>query len=156
MPARPAQPERPEPPSAATIAAYEATDYFAHGVPRLHLRIGDPAARHAGWLAGNAATSATILTAWNPFGEELDAAQNDAAQSRLQAAIAASGLRSLPASGEDPRGLWAPEPGFCVLDASDALVDDWLRTFRQNAAVRIDGERPCWLVWHPAIRDAMK
>jgi hypothetical protein len=73
-------------------------------------------------------------------------------QERLARAIRAAGLAALPASGEDPRGLWEPEPGFCVFDATPEQVDAWLVEFRQNAVVRIEQEQPCRLVWHPAIR----
>lgn len=142
----------PPPPTPDTIAAYESTDYFADGSTRLCVRIGEPAAHHRDWLAAHRAASATILTAWNPFGTDAAAADNAQAQQRLQVAIDASGLRRLPAWGTDPRGLWSPEPGFCVLDAAPAQVDDWLRTFRQNAAVRFSCDASARLVWHPALR----
>ena len=143
-------------PTADTIAAYRATDYLAsidlQGGDRRRFRIDDPAATHADWLAAAGARHAVILTAWNPFGAATSPPDNDRAQATLAAAIQSAGLRHGPASGEDPRGLWQPEPGFVVLDADDRLVDRWLRSFRQNAAVRISREGPCQLVWHPDIR----
>ena len=78
--------------------------------------------------------------------------ENERAQAALRAAIASQELRSLPASGEDPAGAWQPEPGFCVFDLPDDVLDDWLVRFRQNAAVQLTRDRPCRLVWHPAIR----
>lgn len=144
---------RPIPlPSADTIAAYEQTDYFADDQPPVCLRIGDDGRRHQDWLARHGARSATILTAWNPFGQELPAAENEALQARLHATIEKSGLRWLPARGEDPKGSWTPEPGFCVFDVPAAMLDEWLKLFRQNAAVRLDADQGCALVWHPAIR----
>lgn len=141
-----------QPPSADTIAAYEQTDYFADDQPPVCLRIGDDGRHHQNWLGRHGARSATILTAWNPFGQELPAAENEALQARLHASIEQSGLRWLPARGEDPKGSWTPEPGFCVFDVPPAMLDEWLKLFRQNAAVRLDADQGCTLVWHPGIR----
>ena len=103
--------------------------------------------------ARNPTLSTTILTAWNPLGRNLPEAENRRAQETLLSAIRARGLRWLNATGEDPTGSWEPEPGFCVLDVPDAVLDDWLVIFRQNAAVRAARDEPCRLVWHPAIRE---
>ena len=84
-------------PSDDTIRAYEQTDYFAEDQPPVCLRIGDAAAVHLAWLDRHAAHSASILTAWNPFGQELARAENDALQARLQTTILHSGLNWLPA-----------------------------------------------------------
>ena len=143
-------------PDAETVAAYEAayesTHYYAHDSQPVLLRIGDAADLHRDWLARMDAVSATILTAWNPLGQEVARAENDLAQEKLLADIRSKALRWLPATGEDPTGAWQPEPGFCVFDASDAVVDQWLVAFRQNAAVRVTREDNCRLVWHPSLR----
>ena len=140
---------RPDP---KTIAAYEATDYFAHDAEPVRLRIGDAAGDHRAWLEKKGAQSATILTAWNPLGEEKAREENDRAQRQLLADIEAAQLRWLPASGEDPAGAWQPEPGFCVFDLAGEKLDEWLAAFRQNAAVRITRDDKCRLVWHPLLR----
>ena len=147
----PRGPEIPTP-DAATVAAYEATDYFAHASERVLLRVGDSPEKHAGFLETLRATSATILTAWNPLGMEQTEAENGRAQEALLSAIRARGLRWLNATSEDPTGSWEPEPGFCVLDVPEPILDQWLEIFRQNAAVRASRGEPCRLVWHPAIR----
>ena len=139
-------------PDAGTVAAYESTHYFAQGGEPVLLRIGDPAASHEAWLREMDACSATILTAWNPLGEATSPTDNQRAQEQLLSAIRARGLRWLPATGEDPTGAWQPEPGFCVFDAPDAVLDEWLVVFRQNAAVRVARSEDCRLVWHPSIR----
>jgi hypothetical protein len=139
-------------PDAATVAAYESTHYYAHDTQPVLLRIGDAADLHRDWLSRMNAGSATILTAWNPLGKEVARAENDLAQDKLLADIRSKALRWLPASGEDPAGAWQPEPGFCVFDASDEVVDQWLVAFRQNAAVRVTREDNCRLVWHPSLR----
>jgi hypothetical protein len=144
--------ERIPKPDAKTIDAYESTHYFAHEAKPVLLRIGDPASQHQAWLEKRGAQSATILTAWNPLGEEKSAAENARAQEALLSAIRARDLRWLPASGEDPAGAWQPEPGFCVFDVPDEVLDEWLVVFRQNAAVQATRNQACRLVWHPSIR----
>ena len=139
-------------PDAKTIAAYESTHYFAHEAKPVLVRVGDPAKSHQAWLEKMGARSATILTAWNPLGEEKSPRETDQAQAALRAAIEERELRSLPASGEDPAGTWQPEPGFCVFDVPADVLDEWLMRFRQNAAVQFTREDRCRLVWHPAIR----
>lgn len=142
-------------PDAKTIAAYESTHYFAHEAKPVLIRVGDPASSHQAWLEKMGARSATILTAWNPLGEEKSPAENDQAQAALRAAIDEQALRSLPASGEDPAGTWQPEPGFCVFDVPDDVLDRWLVQFRQNAAVQFTRDSRCRLVWHPAVRERL-
>lgn len=145
-------PEEVPLPDAPTVAAYESTHYFAHEADRVLLRIGDPPDSHLAWLEKVGARTATILTAWNPLGQEKSQAENDRAQEHLLASIRERELRWLPASGEDPAGGWQPEPGFCVFDVPDPVLDHWLVRFRQNAAVQATREDPCRLVWHPALR----
>jgi hypothetical protein len=139
-------------PDARTISAYRSTHYFAHDATPVLLRIGDPPGVHQAWLETMGALTATILTAWNPLGEEKSKEENDQAQGELLAAIRERELRYLPASGEDPAAIWQPEPGFCVFNLPDDVLDDWLVQFQQNAAVRITRDEPCRLVWHPSIR----
>ena len=138
-------------PTDESIRAFVQCVELAGEQPTVCLRIGDDDQLHAGWLARHQARSATILTAWNPFGQELSRTENDALQARLQTTILHSGLGWLPARGEDPLGSWQTEPGFCVFDLSPALLDDWLARFRQNAAVRLERGKGCRLVWHPEI-----
>lgn len=126
-------------PSADTIQAYEQTDYLAEDQPPVCLRIGDSGQQHRAWLARHGATSASILTAWNPFGQELARAENDALQSRLQTTILHSNLAWLPARGEDPKGSWQPEPGFCVFDMPPPC---WMNGFSCSVRTRRYGWMP--------------
>lgn len=142
-------------PDAQTVSAYETTNYFAHADKPILLRVGDSPAIRAHWLQRINARSATILTAWNPLGETNSPEQNDRAQAELLAAIDTAELRWLPASGQDPAGTWEPEPGFCVFDVPEELLDEWLVRFRQNAAVHLTLHEPCRLVWHPSLRAGM-
>ncbi len=64
-----------------------------------------------------------FLTAANPGSVPRTAPENEAAQARLCAAIAALGLDSLPGAGVDPDGVWPEEPSHLVLGlAADAAA----------------------------------
>jgi len=138
----------PPPPTPELVASYGAALYEVQGEPPAVLRIGN--APPQGWLQQLGASSATLITAWNPFSQALEEAVNLERLYRLIAAVEAAGLRHGPARGCDPSGLWTPEPGLCVLDLPNALARQWLRDFDQFAAVVAD-EESCRLLWHPDV-----
>jgi len=135
-------------PTPDLVASYEAALYEVAGDSPVLLRIGASAPQP--WLQRLNAKTATLITAWNPFSQALEDSVNRARLQALTEAVGAEGLRHLPAQGRDPSGLWAPEPGLCVLDASRALALQWLRDFDQFAAVIADAGS-CRLLWHPDI-----
>lgn len=137
-------------PTEQLIAAYMAAEYRVHGDLPITLRVG--AAAPGGWLEVLGCQSATVVTAWNPFSEQLPADENLARQRELVAIVEAAGLRWLPAVGQDPAGQWLAEESACVLDAPLALVYAWLARFGQFAAVRVERGERCRLVWHPEVR----
>ena len=65
----------------------------------------------------------TLVTGWNPGGEEADPNANRVANRRLRAAIEARGWAWRPALGRARDGSWA-EPGFAVggLDETSAAA----------------------------------
>lgn len=138
-------------PSPELRAAYAATLFEVLDAPTITLTIGMPAADIAAWLHACEATSAAIITAWNPFSVALAPAVNAARQLELIAVVDAAGLRWRAAQGRDPAGGWPPEASLCVLDAPPELVDRWLADFEQFAAVTAD-RSGCRLRWHPASR----
>ena len=142
----------PPPPSPALRQAFEATHYEVEGPAPAVFRIGQDGPQVAGWLSKVGARSACIVTAWNPFSREMPAEENARRQQALLDRVEAAGLRCLPARGRDPSGQWPPEDSLCVLDASEAMLADWLRGFDQYAAVTVSARAGCRLRWHPALR----
>ena len=135
-------------PTPTLASSYEAALYEVMGSDPIVLRIGTMAPLD--WLQRHAAKSVTLITAWNPFSQELEEPINKARLQQLVDAVCAEGLRYLPAQGRDPSGLWSPEPGLCLLDAPRALALQWLREFDQFAAVVADAQS-CRLLWHPEV-----
>ncbi|MFM8979160.1 MAG: DUF3293 domain-containing protein [Planctomycetia bacterium] len=81
-----------------------------------------------------------VLTAWNPYSDLLPHDENEAAQARLAAALAARGLPAHPAVGRDPaansRG-WA-EPSFLVEGLTRAQAVELGQAFEQHALFEVD------------------
>lgn len=143
---------RTPPPGVALVAAYEATEYRVDSRPPHTLMVGQDVASVRAWLKRQSASSATIVTAWNPFSGQQDAATNDIRQTRLRHAVEQSGLRWMPAQGCDASGQWPSEPSYCVLDAPHVLIDSWLSEYEQYAVLQACVERGCRLIWHPDVR----
>ena len=135
---------------AELVAAYSATLYEVLGDLSAVISITDTAGAHDPWLTQNNSQTAVVITAWNPFSEQMAPAINAAANIRLQMSIETRKLHSAPAQGRHPLGEWSEE-SVCVFDVSDELLDSWLIDYRQNAAIRVRlGEQP-QLVWHRSL-----
>lgn len=134
-----------------TVTMYRDTLYRAPAssiAPAITVRIDDPPENTDAWLAHANARSAVFVTACNPFGELAAADVNRDANAEFESDLKVLGLRYVAAHGDAASGDWS-EAGFCVFDASDEQVTQWLIDWRQNAVVRVAlGESP-ELVWHP-------
>jgi Protein of unknown function (DUF3293) len=133
--------------SADLLAAYHATVVRIHDGNPVVLSIADPVGTHDGWLALRGKANAVIITAWNPFSQVQSQDRNDADNAILVAAIEEEQLTWVSTRGSGPSGEWF-EDSFCVFDVPDALLDEWLVTFRQNAAFRVRVGEQVELVWN--------
>jgi hypothetical protein len=130
------------------LRVYEESVYEVYGAPPAAFTLADAAGAHDAWLAALRVHAAAVVTAWNPFSEPATPADNAAAQARLRAAIAESGLVALAARGRHPLDAWH-EDSFCVLGVQPAEVVGWLATFCQNAALYVERGASPRLLWHP-------
>jgi hypothetical protein len=73
-----------------------------------------------------------VITAWNPGSRQATAAQNARQQGALEAAVAAQGLRWLPAVGRSPDGTWQEE-SMAIRDLPRADAVALGRRFGQRA-----------------------
>ena len=119
----------------ATIEAYLATEYRAWGDWPLVLRIGQESHPLASLYRQEDAKGAAMLTAWNPFSEPREVAENDAAQLRLIGELDRLGFAHQPGNGADPTGQWPPEDSRLVLGISLEIAASLGRQFRQNGIV---------------------
>jgi hypothetical protein len=73
-----------------------------------------------------------IITAWNPGSRPVTATENAQRQGALEAALAAEGLRWLPAVGRSPDGTWQEE-SMAIRDLPRADAVALGRRFGQRA-----------------------
>lgn len=118
------------------IQAYRGTDFVAH-LPdgECVLRVGVRNAAMAQLLKAHETSTASYITAHNPFSRIFDQADNQRANILLESVISATGLRIYPCDGRDPTGQWPDEPGFLVLGAKRSKLRSIGRRFRQNAII---------------------
>lgn len=120
---------------AQMIAAYEAAEYHVQGAAPFVLRIGQHSAELAALMADKGMPSAAFITACNPHGQLLGAADNTTRTTALGAELERFAPLVLPARGVDPTGRWMDEPGFLALGCPPAIVEALGRRHRQNAVV---------------------
>lgn len=123
-----------------TIEAYLATDYRIWGAWPLVLRIGRRSAELAALFDAQNATSAAVVTAWNPFSEPRPDTENEAAHARLIFDIEQLSLSHQPGHGADPTGNWPPEPSRLVLGIDLPSAGSLGRKYRQNGIVWADAD----------------
>ena len=120
---------------ASLIQAYEATEYRVLEPIAFTMKIGRHSAELETLYRRTGASTATVITAWNPRSEKKTDAENAAAQASLIADLAAAGLAHLPALGADPKGEWKGEVSLLVLDATKETVEALGRKYGQNCIV---------------------
>lgn len=120
---------------AQMIAAYEAAEYHVRPEAPFVLRVGQHSAELAALMAEKAMPSAAFITACNPHGQLLGAADNATRTKALGAELERFAPLVLTARGVDPTGRWTDEPGFLALGCPQAIVEALGRRHRQNAVV---------------------
>ncbi len=137
----------------STLATYRKAVYHIFGEPDIDMEIDAKDECLKTLLAQHGVRSAVFVTAFNPFGEMLDAGVNATRQQRLGAELERMNLRTLSGIGFDPDEA-APhsEASLLVLGASHAVADVLLQDFEQNAVVIVDESGVPQLLLHPKFR----
>jgi len=118
-----------------TLAAYRETDYRVEGGPAFTLRIGVPSPALTALHAAHRVNGSAFITACNPLGKRLDAAENNIRQAALAAELEECGYAVRHGTGLDRTGAWPGEPSFLVLGMSRNAACAIGRQFDQNAIV---------------------
>jgi hypothetical protein len=125
------------------IDAYQRALYVVFGEPALLIRIGEPNPELDALLKDHEAHTAAFVTAANPHGARLSAAENHAAAEALLKSEFLIGHAWCQGEGRDPAGQWPAEPSVLVIGLSrkDAAALGFV--YGQNAIVFIDkGKAP--------------
>jgi hypothetical protein len=129
----------------ALIAAYRATDYvvFMAEGGEVTLNIGRPNAAFDRVLDRRGATTAVVVTAYNPRSVVLSESENRARHAELTALLEARGYGYGLGEGRDPAGQWKPELECVVFGIPLETGLEIARRFAQNAIVFVrKGEAP--------------
>jgi Protein of unknown function (DUF3293) len=120
---------------AATIAAYQAAHYEVLDPIPFVMRVGVVSTQLADLLTREQASCVGFITAWNPFSENLTAADNSAAQISLMKELTELGFSTVPGFGKDPSGKWPGEESLLVIGLSLDEVKQLGIKYRQNAVI---------------------
>lgn len=122
------------------LQKYRDTEYRVHaGGSSFVLDLDHPSEELAALYRERRAASAAFMTAFNPYSQPSDDAQNAAANGRLRKELDSLGFDVLEAVGSDPAGNWK-EPSFLVLGVSRDQAKALGSAYRQNAIVFADAD----------------
>ena len=88
-------------------------------------------------MAAKKATTAALLTAFNPRSKITSDQQNQRAQIELEEHLKAMGACAIPGEGGDSNGKWPSEPSVLALGISIAQAHELASHFEQNGFVWI-------------------
>jgi hypothetical protein len=126
--------------------AYRATVYCAD-TPEgpLTLRIGEVSAALDRLLGARGVASWALITAYNPGSVQTSAAENEARQLELRAAVMQAGHFFCDGAGVGDN--WPAEPSLLILGITEAAAAALGRRFGQLAIVVGEHGRPARLLW---------
>ena len=122
------------------IAAYRATNYRVLGQDPFVLKIGQPSRPLRKLYDEHGCQSAAFITAWNPFSQATDNAENSRLQALLEIELSDVSTALIPGIGEDSSGRWPGEDSTLALGLSLSDAKFFGIRFKQNAFVWIDGD----------------
>lgn len=121
--------------SAATIRAYEETEYRVFGDLPMTLRIGVRNARLADLHRAHDVDCSAFITAANPLSEQTDDANNLSHQAKLADDLNREQFEFISGTGQHPSGGWPGEPSYLVLGISLDAAKELGARHKQNAIV---------------------
>ena len=125
--------------AAELLSAYEATDFVVFdGGGQWTLKVDVPSPRMDALLDRHGATTAVVVTAFNPRSRVLAPEENAARHRALVRLLEERGLPFFYGEGRDPSGHWIPETECIVFGISLADGLELASRFDQNAVVFIE------------------
>jgi hypothetical protein len=121
------------------VRAYREAIYIVNeGDDAIALKVGEVSPALAALLHVHKATTAAILTAYNPYSEIKPSAENERMQAALVAELKATAVICFDAIGSDPEGEWEPEASILALGISLVEAERLADQFGQNAFIWIN------------------
>lgn len=116
-----------------TLAAYRAARYHVEREPRFVLRVDEASPALTGAHRSAGVRCSAFLSACNPRGVLLDAAENAVRHRQLLESLEALGFGYWPGFGADPAGHWPGEPSVLIFGIGREAACELGLSFDQNA-----------------------
>jgi hypothetical protein len=121
------------------VQAYREAIYIVNeGDDAIALKVGEVSPALAALMHVHKATTAAIITAYNPYSEIQPSADNERKQAALVAELKATVAICFDAIGSDPEGEWEPEASTLALGISLVEAERLADQFGQNAFIWIN------------------
>lgn len=120
------------------IAAYRSTNYRVLGQEPFVMNIGQSSKPLQKLYDEHCCRSAAFITAWNPFSQPTDDAENSRLQALLETELSVASTALFAGMGEDPSGQWPGEKSTLALGLSLTNARSIGIRFKQNALVWMD------------------
>jgi hypothetical protein len=121
------------------VRAYREAIYIVNeGNDAIALKVGEVSPALATLMHVHKATTAAIITAYNPYSEIQPEAENERMQATLVAALKLTATACFDAFGSDPQGMWDPEPSTLALGINLIDAERLADQFGQNAFIWIN------------------
>jgi hypothetical protein len=121
------------------VRAYREAIYIVNeGDDAIALKVGEVSPALAALMHVHKATTAAIITAYNPYSEIQPSAENVGMQAALMAELKATATVCFDAIGSDSEGEWEPEASTLALGISLVEAQRLADQFGQNAFIWIN------------------
>jgi hypothetical protein len=118
------------------IDAYRTTHYrVGDGAEAFTLRIDIPSNQLRRLYESTGYACGVFITAFNHFGQQQSAHENEAAHSRLGECLRALTARVVEGVGTDPNGAWPQERSYLALGVDQSAASELGAKFHQDAVV---------------------
>jgi len=118
--------------------AYLETDFKVFSEKPFTLKVGQFSSELNSIIKQSNYSSATFITAYNPYSQQLSDSENVARQERLKIEIAKRGLTAVEGVGQHPSNQWPGEPSLLILGLNKEAASTLARQLEQNAFVWCD------------------
>jgi hypothetical protein len=118
--------------------AFLETDFKVFSENPFTLKVGQYSDELNSIIKKSKCSSATFITAYNPYSQQLSDTENVARQEQLKIEIAKRGLTAIEGIGQHPSNQWPGESSLLILGLNKEAASTLARQLEQNAFVWSD------------------
>jgi hypothetical protein len=117
------------------VQAYKETDYCVFGDKEFILKIGHLNSDLLEAHNQHSVECSAFITAWNPYSQDFDDAQNSKLNVDLAAELTTRGLNFIDGIGQHPSGAWPGEKSFLIFGLSLESAKSLGDRYKQNGLI---------------------